>query len=77
MNPMNPPVKVAQVAGDVFTARTAALKIRKYLTHTMEILNILSFRVWGKNSFRNVHKIVFSASSSILSPAAITDSLNA
>lgn len=49
----------------------------KEVTHAVENLNILSFRVWGKISFKSFHKITFSASSSILSPVVITNSLNA
>lgn len=49
----------------------------KEMTHAIEILNILSFRVCRKISFKSFHKITFSASSSILSPVAITNSLNA
>lgn len=49
----------------------------KEVTHAIEISNILSFRAWGKISFKSFHKITFSASSSILSSVAITNSLNA
>lgn len=49
----------------------------KEVTHAIGVLNILSSGVWGEISFKSFHKIPFSASSSILSPVAITKSLNA
>jgi hypothetical protein len=49
----------------------------KEITHAIEILNVLSFGLRGKNSFKSFHRITFSAGGSIVSPAAVIDSLNA